>query len=212
MKVIASQRIDRANWSKSVKSRKFKLVAAVLFWLLGWPLLGMAYSMNDPAATTAASAASVTVTQTSSSKQSVRSTENSIVDGRDESISENKMMLSSVPVINAIERLVAIVAASITALTFAVIASRRFSAVFSADDPTFSFRRHWGGFGGSVTGWRISPAFVQLLVAATLMGVSLLLALAILNAVFDGTTSEERDRPSSGAPASEAAHSSSAHG
>lgn len=32
----------------------------------------------------------------------------------------------------------------------------------------YAFRRHWGGFGGTTTGWQVSPALVQLVVGIVL--------------------------------------------
>jgi hypothetical protein len=44
----------------------------------------------------------------------------------------------------------------------------------------FYFRRHWGGFGGSSTGWQISTPLAQLVAGLALAAVSGLLALNLL--------------------------------
>ncbi|MDP4299043.1 hypothetical protein [Leptothrix discophora] len=39
------------------------------------------------------------------------------------------------------------------------------------------FRRHWGGFGGADSGWRVSPALAYLLVCGVLAVVALMLTM-----------------------------------
>ncbi|WP_277184395.1 hypothetical protein [Caballeronia sp. BR00000012568055] len=120
---------------------------------------------------------------------------------------ENSVASRATGMIDALVRLLAVVMVGATALIFASIARRRVSAVFSNHEHNFSFRRHWGGFGGSTTGWFVSSDLVQLLVAASLSIASLLLAMTIIEAAFRSDSNQTHPALGRDAPASEAAHS-----
>lgn len=56
----------------------------------------------------------------------------------------------------------------------------------------FSFRRHAGGFGGSSTGWRLSPALARLLAGLALIFLAVTLTMARLPAQEADAKAESR--------------------
>jgi hypothetical protein len=59
-----------------------------------------------------------------------------------------------------------IVIAAFGALLLIATGSWLFITVFSGKDREFTFRQHWGGFGGTSTGWHASPPLVKFIAGA----------------------------------------------
>lgn len=102
-------------------------------------------------------------------------------------------------------RLIAIAAVGTATFLFARGALQIFTNLLGTQADPFSFRRHWGGFGGaSSSGWYISPALIRLLVAVALAVGAVLMGLAALEAAFMPV--EQSSRPAGAASEASAAN------
>lgn len=200
MWTVTSAQKDIARWTKYLTKMAGMLAAVLLAF--GIPQATLAYG-TDPQVGQASNAASAQAGQTTLHEQAGASAAQAPFES-----SHATTNIATPAVDGAVVQLIAVTAASLTALIFALLAWNNFNAIFKKKDHTFTFRRHWGGFGGTVTGWHISSATIQLLVGGALALASLLLALAILQAVFSASGSEARVRPVSNASASESARAS----
>jgi hypothetical protein len=105
-------------------------------------------------------------------------------------------------------RAIATLAVAIATVLFARAAVAMFTSLPADDSAPIGFRRHWGGFGGSSTGWYISPALIRLLIAGALAVFAVLMAFALLDAAFDlkKDAASVPEKPASAAEATPAAH------
>ncbi|MBN3753687.1 hypothetical protein G3N95_12115 [Paraburkholderia sp. Tr-20389] len=105
-------------------------------------------------------------------------------------------------------RLIAIGAVAAATVILARGALGIFTVMLGERADSFSFRRHWGGFGGaSSSGWYVSPALIRLIVALALTGGAVLLGIVVLEMAFAPAAGQDGRH---GAAASEASSAASA--
>jgi hypothetical protein len=79
--------------------------------------------------------------------------------------------------------------AALVMLGFALPLVRTEKDEYGNVDRGFTYRRHWGGFGGATTGWEISTPFVKLLASLGLVVMAALVLFAALQTTSNDTVS-----------------------